>query len=174
MSLLTSLCKKKKKERKLSLYFLVVEKEELKKGKYQILPRMTKETLTIEERSRNVAELLKVLMDINEINGGNNATAERMKVHARNFESALFAKSSSRKEYLDSMKEKVNAMKNTRDNRKRSLSHNKHQQLQQQQQQVQQVQQQQAQQLMPQQQQQVAQQQMMQPYSLRICRVTLA
>ena len=81
-----------------------------------------KEGLSIQDRTRNVAELLKVLMDINEINGGTNATAEKMKLHAKNFESALFAKSSSKEEYLDSMKEKVNAMRNTRDNRKKSLA----------------------------------------------------
>ena len=124
-----------------------------------------KEGLSIQDRTRNVAELLKVLMDINEINGGTNATAEKMKLHAKNFESALFAKSSSKEEYLDSMKEKVNAMKNTRDNRKKSLANgnsnnkqnnkqNNSNNNQQQQQMQQQMQQQQMQQMQQQQQQQ--------------------
>ena len=79
-----------------------------------------KESLSLDERSRNVNDLLLVLMDINEINGGNSDTAEKMKVHAKNFEAALYAKSSSKKEYMDSMREKVNAMRNTRDSRKKA------------------------------------------------------
>lgn len=75
----------------------------------------------MEDRSKHVSELLKVLMDINVMNGGNTDTAEKMKLHAKNFESALYAKSSSKKEYLDSMQEKVSAMRNTRDARQKAI-----------------------------------------------------
>ncbi|KAK5778998.1 hypothetical protein RI543_003618 [Arxiozyma heterogenica] len=78
------------------------------------------DALTTEERARYVAELLQVLMEINEMNGGGVDNAEKMKVHVKNFESALFAKCSTKKEYINSMKEKITAMCNTRDARKKA------------------------------------------------------
>nr|4D7X_A Chain A, MEDIATOR OF RNA POLYMERASE II TRANSCRIPTION SUBUNIT 15 [Nakaseomyces glabratus] len=79
----------------------------------------SKETIPMHQRSQNVAELLTVLMDINKINGGDSTTAEKMKVHAKSFEAALFEKSSSKEEYQKTMKSKIDAMRSTRDKRKR-------------------------------------------------------
>lgn len=87
-----------------------------------------------DERSKNVQDLLQVLLSINVINGGSSDTASKMKIHAKNFEAALFAKSSSKKEYMDNMREKVNSMRNTLDTRKKDLELAKRQQQQQQQQ----------------------------------------
>lgn len=84
-------------------------------------PEVSKETLSVQERSRNIEELMQILMNINQINGGSSDTAERMKMHAKNFENAVYGKSSSRKEYVDSMKEKIQVMQGTLDEKRRSI-----------------------------------------------------
>lgn len=84
-------------------------------------PVQDKDTLSNAERAKNVNGLLQVLMDINTLNGGSSDTADKIRIHAKNFEAALFAKSSSKKEYMDSMNEKVAVMRNTYNTRKTPL-----------------------------------------------------
>nr|2K0N_A Chain A, Mediator of RNA polymerase II transcription subunit 15 [Saccharomyces cerevisiae] len=81
-----------------------------------------KDTLSNAERAKNVNGLLQVLMDINTLNGGSSDTADKIRIHAKNFEAALFAKSSSKKEYMDSMNEKVAVMRNTYNTRKNAVT----------------------------------------------------
>ncbi|GMC24391.1 unnamed protein product [Saccharomyces cerevisiae] len=85
-------------------------------------PVQDKDTLSNAERAKNVNGLLQVLMDINTLNGGSSDTADKIRIHAKNFEAALFAKSSSKKEYMDSMNEKVAVMRNTYNTRKNAVT----------------------------------------------------
>ncbi|KTB22244.1 Mediator of RNA polymerase II transcription subunit 15 [Nakaseomyces glabratus] len=69
--------------------------------------------VSVRERTRNMNQLMRILMDINHLNGGDSGVLEKLRLSARNFESAIYEKSSTKQEYMASMREKIEGMQQT-------------------------------------------------------------